>query len=32
MKNYLGTNDGDPMEGTAELIRGTVGAARVPSG
>lgn len=30
-KNYLGTNDGDPMEGIAELIRSAVATARVPT-
>jgi CubicO group peptidase (beta-lactamase class C family) len=32
LKNHLGTGDGDPMEGVAELIRSTVANAPVPSG
>lgn len=31
LKNHLGTNDGDPMEGVAELIRSTVANAPVPT-
>ena len=31
LKNHLGTNDGDPMEGIAELIRSTVANAPVPT-
>ena len=31
LKNHLGTNDGDPMEGLAELIRSSVANAPVPA-